>query len=480
MPFLPENLLDPISEDNPCGEPAAIQKNYEKLREARKPNEAAIEAFMSPRASGVPRVMTREMWAPKEPNRVIEMIVDLLTMRSKDLELAAWLAETLLWRHGFSGFAEGIALIHSLLDRYWDQLHPLPDDGDLYMRVRHLEWIGMTESMKDSSPALALGFTSVTQSGLTLNQYLDARGLPTEAAAGESNSNYEKRSEGQAAGKTMPEEFEQAFEATPKPFYKELKAGVVACRVGIESLDEFCREKFSGDPPGFTKIKAAIEKAENEVSILLRKKLDKDPDPVDVAAFTGGGGDAGDGSGPAIAVIPPAAALAFDDMVAAVGEVNGIEPANPQEAIVRIAVAARFLRHSNPANPMPYLLMRGLRWAELFTGGEELPVHSLVAPSTDVRTTLKQLAAAGAWPQVLELTESAMATECGRAWLDLQRYAVRAAEELGYTGTARAIQLGVKHLLEDYPALASAILLDDTGAANPETLAWLNSLIQAE
>jgi len=132
-------------------------------------------------------------------------------------------------------------------------------------------------------------------------------------------------------------------------------------------------------------------------------------------------------------VVTAVSAAAFDDMIAAIGEGGtGIEPASPEEAIVRIAVAARFLRRQNPANPMPYLLMRGLRWGELFSAGEDLPVGSLAAPSTEVRTSLKQMAAAGAWPEVLELCESAMSTECGRAWLDLQRYAVRASEELGY------------------------------------------------
>jgi len=87
MPILPENLLEPISEDNPCGEPAASLKNYEKLREVRKPNEAAIEAFMAPRPDGSPRVMTRDIWAPREPNRVIEMILDMLSARSKDPEI---------------------------------------------------------------------------------------------------------------------------------------------------------------------------------------------------------------------------------------------------------------------------------------------------------------------------------------------------------------------------------------------------------
>ena len=477
MPFLPENLLEPISAESPCGEPASSQKNYEKLRDARKPNEAALEAFMAPRPEGTPRIMTRDMWAPREPNKLIEMLVDLLITKSKDLELAVWLSETLLWRHGLAGFHEGLLLVRGLLERYWDSLHPLPEEGDLYMRIRHLEWIGMTESSKDSSPSLAIGFVAVTQNGLTLNQFTDARGVPSEADAGQSQSGADRRSEAMGAGKTTPEEFDQGFDATPKAFYKELRTSVAGCRATIEELDEFCRERFTPEPPGFTKIKGVLEKAESEILILLRRKLDKDPDPVEMAALSAGGQIGADGV-PVAAVIPAAAALAFDEMVAAVGEVSGLEPGHSEEAIIRIAVAARYLRRQNPANPMPYLLMRGLRWGELFSAGETLPANSLVAPSTEVRTTLRQLAQAGAWSQVLELTESAMATECGRAWLDLQRYAVRACEELGYDGVARAIRQWVKHLLDDYPSLVYATLLDDTGCANPETIAWLASLAQ--
>lgn len=473
MPFLPENLLEPISEQNPCGEPASVQKNYEKLRDSRRPNEAALEAFMSPRGNGPPRAMSAEIWAPKEANRVVEMIVGMLTLRGKDLELAVWLAETLLWRNGLPGFLEGLALVRGLLDRYWDQLHPLPDEGDYYMRVRHLEWIGMTESIKDSSPPLAIGFIAVTQNGKTLNECVDARGVPLEANA-DSSTAQEKRREAADAGKMMPEEFYQAFDATPKAFYKDLKVNVAACRKTIDELDEFCREKFS-DPPGFTKIRAVLEKAESEVLILLRLKLEKDPDPVELAQLDGLGGEVAAGS---TRVFTAVSAAAFDEMVAVIGEVSGLEPANSTEAIVRIAVAARALRRQSPSNPMPYLLMRGLRWGELFSAGRDLPLASLSAPSTEIRTNLKQLAASGAWPQVLELCESAMATECGRAWLDLQRYAVRACEELGYEGAGRAIRLGVKHLLEDYPALATATLLDDTGAANPETAAWLAAIAQ--
>ena len=51
----------------------------------------------------------------------------------------------------------------------------------------------------------------------------------------------------------------------------------------------------------------------------------------------------------------------------------------------------------------------------------------------------------------LEIAETAMATPAGRAWLDLQRYVVTAAENLGYTAIAAAIKAELAALLKSYP-----------------------------
>jgi hypothetical protein len=66
-----------------------------------------------------------------------------------------------------------------------------------------------------------------------------------------------------------------------------------------------------------------------------------------------------------------------------------------------------------------------------------------------------------------------MASACGRGWLDLQRYSILACEGLGYQAASKAIRSELKTLLADFPQLPTAILNDDTGAANPETLNWL-------
>jgi type VI secretion system protein ImpA len=85
----------------------------------------------------------------------------------------------------------------------------------------------------------------------------------------------------------------------------------------------------------------------------------------------------------------------------------------------------------------------------------------------------------GDWAGVLENSEQAMSLPCGRGWLDLQRYAVRACESLGsdYEPVAAGIRSGLKALLADYPDLLNSSLMDDTPTANAETQTWLKESI---
>jgi type VI secretion system protein ImpA len=138
--------------------------------------------------------------------------------------------------------------------------------------------------------------------------------------------------------------------------------------------------------------------------------------------------------------------------------------------------AARYLRNENSYSPVPYLLLRALRWGELRAAGATLDASILEPPPTEVRQSLKQRALESEWQQVLDLAESAVGLPCGRGWLDVQRYAVRAATELGYDLVASAIRSELNALLLDYPDLAEATLLDDTPTANQETRTWLKEI----
>src|SRR6185503_6817389 len=66
---------------------------------------------------------------------------DLLAHRSKDIQIAAWLLEAWVKLYGFAGMRTGLALIASMCETYWPDLHPLPDEDDHSARIATVEWI---------------------------------------------------------------------------------------------------------------------------------------------------------------------------------------------------------------------------------------------------------------------------------------------------------------------------------------------------
>jgi type VI secretion system protein ImpA len=155
-------------------------------------------------------------------------------------------------------------------------------------------------------------------------------------------------------------------------------------------------------------------------------------------------------------------------------------PTGRDDALARVAAAARWLRAAAPTDPTAYLLMRGLRWGELRTarGIRGAPAPALLeAPPTAVRARLKGLLMEERWSALLDGVEELLSEPHGRAWLDAQRYTLAACAALGeeYDAVARGVRSALRALLADFPGLPRATLLDDAPAGNPETLAWLEA-----
>jgi hypothetical protein len=70
-----------------------------------------------------------------------------------------------------------------------------------------------------------------------------------------------------------------------------------------------------------------------------------------------------------------------------------------------------------------------------------------------------------------------LASECARAWLDLHRYIWRAAQETGAPAVSEAVVGTIKSLLTARPEIRHWTLEDDTGAANPETQTWIDTMV---
>ena len=125
-----EAILAPLAGDQPTGvdlrqdfSPTSV---YFRLRDARaQARDAERQADTQGNDDGV-----LALWRP-----VATLAIGALKSTSKDLEVATWLTEALVRIAGLRGLMAGASVIGGLVDRHWDGLFPLPEEGDVEIRV---------------------------------------------------------------------------------------------------------------------------------------------------------------------------------------------------------------------------------------------------------------------------------------------------------------------------------------------------------
>jgi len=447
---LRDDLLNPIPGDSPSGTNLRYAPVFDKIKEARRQDDDA------------PQGEWQRERKVADYKQAIKLAGEALAAQSKDLQLAAWLTEAVLHQEGFSGLQQGLGLMRGLIETFWDTLYPEIEDGDLELRSAPLEWVG---TRLDDPVRKA----PLTRSGFSYYKFKESRTVGSEEDAAQNEQKREAREQAIADGKVTLEEFEKDSAATPTSQYE---AWVAALDGGLESIDilrALCDEKFGNYAPSFTPLKTALEEVRNVANQILQKRLDQEgrrPEPEEAESEAPYAEESGN----------DAAAASPARKKKAIG---GLEPQDLDEVTPRLAAVARYLRQQDASSPAPYLLLRGYRWGEMRGYGESPDPLVLIPPSSEVRQNIKRLSLEGNWGDVLEAAEAAMAEPCGRAWLDLQRYVVKAADEWGYSNISKAVVSELRSLLTDLPQLPSWALMDDTPTANAETQAWIRDVVQA-
>jgi type VI secretion system protein ImpA len=453
---LPDNLLNPIAGENPCGEDLRYAPVYDQIKEARREEEAYEPGEWIKRA---------------DYPQVVKLCTEALASKSKDLQIAAWLTDALLRTEGFAGLKQGLDLLLGFVSTIWDGLYPQLEDGDAELRAGPLQWVG-------SNLVLPLQSAPLNKARHGWLDYTESKKVGYEEQADTSDKK-EARTKLLEQGKVAPEAFDKSFAETPKAFYLSAEAALDGSTATVQALDTLCREKFGDIAPSFTELKKGLETVRHSVHLLLQKKRETEPDVVEPGAEAGvaeGGGEGAVGEGAAASggVAGRAAAGAAGIVI----PLADGEPAQRRDAIASVARAAAALRKLDPYSPAPYLMLRGLRWGELRGAFQTSDMTLLEGPPTVLRQHIKRLAIEGKWEELVEAAENAMSLPCSRGWLDLQRFVVDGCVGLGskYAGIAIAIRSELKALLRDLPQLLEINLLDDTPAANSETQAWLKEL----
>ncbi|MET0983655.1 MAG: type VI secretion system protein TssA [Telluria sp.] len=123
-----DRLLAPVEGAAPCG-----------------PNLEYEASFMALAATarGKPGQQIGSAVVPPEPPdwRAVRDAAATLLASTKDLRVALLLARALVHTAQLPGLRDGLALVHGLLERYWEEVHPVPeadDPGGAIVRVNAL------------------------------------------------------------------------------------------------------------------------------------------------------------------------------------------------------------------------------------------------------------------------------------------------------------------------------------------------------
>lgn len=103
---------------------------------------------------------------------------------------------------------------------------------------------------------------------------------------------------------------------------------------------------------------------------------------------------------------------------------------DPSAALSRIFEAAEFLRKTDPTDPIPYSVVRLVKWAKLRLPTTDVAMHQIDPPEKTLVETLTHQFNNGVWENLLKNAEAAFRSN-DPLWLDLQRYVCAAMKGLG-------------------------------------------------
>jgi type VI secretion system protein ImpA len=330
-------LLAPIPGENPAGENLLYLGLYDQIREARRSEDNLAQGDWE-------RSIKVANW-----NDVARLATDALASRSKDLQIAAWLAEALIKLYGFAGMRDSLKLLHGMILTFWDRVYPEMEDGDLDGRANALSFL-------DRQGANALKEVPITGSPVSPNlsyfQYEESKRfeIPDNLDA-LSMSDQERvlAQKDQAARerKATSEQWKAAKNTSRRAFYEETFTALKECKELYKILDSAMDEKFKSQTPGLGALGRSLEEVNSLVETILKEKRLLEPDAANEKPDT----DMETVSSAASGLSSPAVAS---------GPIL-----SRQDALNRLAVISEYFRKTEPHSPVAYLVQRAIKWGQM-------------------------------------------------------------------------------------------------------------------
>jgi type VI secretion system protein VasJ len=395
-----ERCIAPIGDQTPAGSSIRYDDLYDKIKNEIGSYSGAIQ------------------W-----NEVVNNSVEILSEKSKDINVAGFLTLGLFRQYGYKGLATGFHIYQKILSNFDDDYFPKIDGNEKRtMRVRKsaLEWLNL------SHPGKLIAFIRATPPGDQDGIYISDVLNEVRSIKRITDANF-----------------------TPPVYYSSLlntigeyKSKVEATQTKEDSKAHRKKESQNlKDNPAPTKIKDS-----------------RSTEAIEQKTFA-----------PSLGVKSRPTALPFEDK-------------SIDELKKDLITIAKVLREKDATNPNAYRVLRAVKWDAI----NSLPDPKTTVPPKvsqrmkGIKNQFNSVEPQKAIP-VLENSFSDLGF-FGLWWLDLQRAIVQAMERSGpqYHHAAGGIRWETVKFIERFPEITNYVFKNGQPFADAETRVWLESLSRGQ
>jgi type VI secretion system protein ImpA len=341
-----EALLEPVEGEARAGidlrTNTSPESLYYRLRDARAEARQVERKMDEPEDPLEKESRSSQGSAARSPTQkwrsVLELAVEALG-QAKDLEVAAWLTEALLRDSGLSGLTAGVKLMTGLVENFWDELYPLPDDEGIATRVASvagLNGASGTGTLIQPLQRLSL-FTRPDGAPFELWQYDQSERIAQapDAAA---------RQQRIAAGAIPFEALQKEAEAAGGANFAKLREAAVAAGEAWRRLGDALDARAGPDAPATSAVREMLDKI-TEIGGRFAGGEAPAPAAAGLASEAAGSNAAPARAGPALS--SPGAVATRDDALHALLDI------------------AEYFRRTEPLSPLAYTLQETVRRARM-------------------------------------------------------------------------------------------------------------------
>ncbi len=272
------SLLQAFNEDSRCGADLRSDDNpnnaYRQIRDARN---AAREEERRADVGNESHAAARHLWS-----QVWEDGQEYLKNVAKDLEIVAYMIEASIRLGGFRGLAVALRLTSELLNNFWGELLPTPDDEGIETTLRP---ISRLNGDVISYPLMRVPMTEDTSVGvMVVWRYAQAKQLETLSPA-----ELERRV---SSGAVTIDKFNRAVAESSDQFYHRLAEEIRDAKAAVLQLGTLFEDRVGDDEaPNLSKFQKGVEDGESVLQQVAGQRIAQNTN-APVAAITPGNSNA--------------------------------------------------------------------------------------------------------------------------------------------------------------------------------------------